>query len=136
VYDVVGVIDSLTADAGLNRECTVLLAAAWAEARDRGWYHYGAPLAPPAFKDIQGHHQLREPVLPDRAEWDRAVLAAQHLFGLPARGHLSPTNLGRLASDVSDFAAPHVRGAEDLVQPLVQLTHRLRAPDTGARLAL
>ena len=136
VNDVVGVIDSLKADAGLNRECTVLLAAAWAEARDRSWYHYGAPLAPPAFKDIQGHHQLREPVLPDRAEWDRAVLAAQHLFGLPERGHLSPTNLGRLASEVSDFAAQHVRGAEDLVQQLDKLTHRLGAPDTGARLAL
>ena len=64
------------------------------------------------------------------------MLAAQHLFGLPERGHLSPTNLGRLASEVSDFAAQHVRGAEDLVQQLDKLTHRLGAPDTGARVAL
>ena len=136
VNDVVGVIDTLKADAGLNRDCKVLLAAAWAEARDRSWFHYGAPLAPPAFKDIQGHHQLREPVLPERAEWDRAVQAAQHLFGLPERGHLSPTNLGRLASDVAEYATEHARGSEDLVQQLDKLTQRLGIPDDGARLAL
>ncbi|MBS7546548.1 DUF6079 family protein [Dietzia massiliensis] len=136
VGDLTQVIDKLRQTAGLTKESLVLLAAAWAESRDRSWFLHNAPIAAPAFKDIQLHHQLREPVLPAQEDWTRAVRAAQHLFGLPERHHLSPTNLTRLSTEVASYAAEHKQGSEDLVQQLSKLSARLELPEDGARLAL
>ncbi|WP_407336012.1 DUF6079 family protein [Dietzia kunjamensis] len=136
VAQVVATVEKLMPQAGLNRDCTTLLAAAWAESRDRSWFTYGTPVAAPAFKDIQQSHQLREPVLPEQGEWDRAVQAAQHLFGIPERGHLSPTNLTHLAGEVASKAEEFKRSSEDLVEQLAKLEHRLGRSEEGRRLQL
>ncbi|MCY1656949.1 DUF6079 family protein [Dietzia sp. SL131] len=136
VAQVVAAVEKLMPQAGLNRDCTTLLAAAWAESRDRSWFTYGTPVAAPAFKDIQQSHQLREPVLPEQDEWDRAVQAAQHLFGIPERGHLSPTNLTHLVTEAADAAEEYKRSSEDLVEQLSKLEQRLGRSQEGRRLQL
>lgn len=136
VAQVVAAVEKLMPQAGLNRDCTTLLAAAWAESRDRSWFTYGTPVAAPAFKDIQQSHQLREPVLPEQGEWDRAVQAAQYLFGIPERGHLSPTNLTHLAGEVASKAEEYKRSSEDLVEQLSKLEQRLGRGADGRRLQL
>ena len=136
VAQVVAAVEKLMPQAGLNRDCTTLLAAAWAESRDRSWFTFGTPVAAPAFKDIQQSHQLREPVLPEQGEWDRAVQAAQHLFGIPERGHLSPTNLTHLVGEAVAKADEFKTGSENLVEQLAKLEHRLGRSEEGRRLWL
>lgn len=117
---------------GLDRLVRNLLVCAYALITDRAWYQHGAPVTMPSLEQVAPDHELREPRLPDDADWSAAVRRAARLLGVHSPELRSAANLSALATDVRTKASAWAGPARDLVAALEAHAGTLGLDD-GAR---
>ncbi|KAF4405370.1 hypothetical protein [Streptomyces lycii] len=97
--------------AGLDRQTTNLLIAAYALLDDRAWvYHSGRETAAPELTAIGPGWSLRAQPLPGKEEYAAARHRAALLFGVTAKEALFARNVNKLAEEVRAKAVEYENG--------------------------
>lgn len=95
--------------AGLPTALENLVILCFAMQDHRGFFLRGGP-ARPTLDQLADELELRQQAMPDAAAWKEAVRRAALLFGVTGGENLNPTNLSRLADDIT-AKARDLRGA-------------------------
>ena len=91
---------------GLPREAENLVILAFAEASDRSFFRYNAPVDV-SLTNLPDDCESREERLPPESDWGRAVERAANLFGLAHSPLLKANNVASLATAVREKAGQH-----------------------------
>lgn len=95
--------------AGLDRQTTSLLIAAYALFDDRAWVRYAAPEPAPELSAIGLGWALRSQPKPEKEEYEAARDRAARLFGVAAKPNPYTRNVNKLAEDVRTKAETYER---------------------------
>lgn len=112
------IIDDLTPARGLQLPVADLVIHGWALLRQRGWFHYGAAIAPPALGKADPAMELRAQRLPSSEHHTTAVDRASKIFGVAANPHRTPRSVAELAAKVRQQASERAGAAKQLVAEL------------------
>ncbi|MFE9823662.1 hypothetical protein ACFYSH_16235 [Streptomyces sp. NPDC005791] len=136
--DIRGWITKDLGHAGLDKQITDLLIAAYALLDDRAWvYRSGPETAAPELGAIGPGWALRSQPLPSDEEYARALERAGRLFGVRAKPALFARNINKLAEDVRDKVEEYeksvvgVRASLDRHAALLGLDGETPAPRTA-----
>jgi len=131
----VGELRARLAPVGLAPDVQDLLILSWAELHDREVRRYGGPVGQLGIGQLTADMTFRQPVLPAREEWERAVRRAESLFGVAPEPHLSAAALERLGRRVREKARSALPAVSDLEHTLHQHRDLLGLTDASPRMA-
>lgn len=137
VGDVRGWISSCDPPAGLRKEVTDLVIAAWAALEGRAWYRHGVAVEMPPLGKFDDAMELRPVALPSAEDWVLAGKRAGAIFGIVHPPYLNGAGVAEFAESLRTIAKGLLTPARNLVSQL-EGTHRwfsMTADEPTGRLA-
>lgn len=123
------------ANTGMTADAQDLLILAWVALTDRQLLHHGSPAGSPGIGGLANDITLQEPVLPNQADWTKALGRVKAIFGIGAsEHHLSSSAVQRIGDELAAKVSVLNRAASDLVAALEAHSDVLRLGDVSPRL--
>ncbi len=103
---------------GLPPELENLIFLTFASQTNRVWIRFGSQAHTAAIDDLPDDAELREQVLPDEAQWQRAVELAHAVFGLSVSLLRSASNVAKLNQEIGQHVGTLIEPTRALVREL------------------